>query len=273
MKSFLFGTAALTTLCLSLPALAADLPARVTKAPPVLVSPAYDWSGFYVGVSAGYTFGEDENISTTGQVQANINNVIGGARPGQVRLEREGFIGGGQAGYNWQVTPNWVVGLETDISYTDIREDRNVVTVPLNGIGTLNNVFSTRMEYFGTVRGRIGYAWDRTLLYATGGLAYADIENSVAFFGPSTAGGLLQFQGRNRRTEAGYTVGAGIEHAFGSNWSVKAEYLYYDFRDETVNVAVIGNGGGGTGYNSRFENDGHIVRAGLNYKFGAMGGR
>ena len=68
MKSFLLGTAALTTLCLSLPALAADLPARVTKAPPVLVSPAYDWSGFYLGVHAGYTFGEDDAISTTGQV-------------------------------------------------------------------------------------------------------------------------------------------------------------------------------------------------------------
>ena len=142
------------------------------------------------------------------------------------------------------------------------------MTIPLNGIGTLNNNFRTRMEYFGTVRGRIGYAWDRTLVYATGGLAYADIENSATFFGPA---GQLQFAGRNRRTEAGYTVGAGIEHAFSSNWSVKAEYLYYDFRDETVNVAVVpGGGGGGTGYNSRFENDGHIVRAGLNYKFGAM---
>src|SRR4029078_5852261 len=86
MKSFLLGTAALTTLCLSLPALAADLPARVTKAPPVLVSPAYDWSGFYVGVSAGYTFGntgeDDDTVTTTGQAAINITNVAGGARPG-----------------------------------------------------------------------------------------------------------------------------------------------------------------------------------------------
>ena len=268
MKYRLLGTAALTTLCLSLPALAADLPARVTKAP-ALVSPAYDWSGFYLGVHAGYTFGEDDTVSTTGQAAANILNVAGGARPGRVSLDRDGFIGGGQIGYNWQFTPNWVFGLETDISYVDIRNDTNVVTAPLApGVGSLNNTFRTRMEYFGTVRARIGYAWDRTLVYATGGLAYADIENSAAFFGPA---GQLQFAGRNRCTEAGYTVGAGIEHAFGSNWTVKGEYLYYDFRDETVNVAVVpGGGGGGTGYNSRFENDGHIVRAGLNYKFGAM---
>ena len=108
MKSFLLGTAALATLCLSLPALAADLPARVTKAPALIAVAAYDWSGFYLGVHAGYTFGEDDNISTTGQAAANIANVAGGARPGFVRHDRDGFIGGGQAGYNWQLTPNWV---------------------------------------------------------------------------------------------------------------------------------------------------------------------
>ena len=264
MKRFLLGTAAMATLCLSIPAIAADLPARVTKAPPALVSPAYNWSGFYLGVHAGYTFAEEEDITTTGQALGNINNVAIGARPGRVSLDRDGFIGGGQIGYNWQVSPNWVFGLEADISYVDI--DRDVAVIGTTG---LNNTFRTRMDYFGTVRGRIGYAWDRTLLYATGGLAYADIENRVNFFGPA---GQLQFTGNNSNTETGYTVGAGIEHAFAPNWTVKAEYLFYDLGDNTVNVAVIpGSGGGGTGYNSRFENDGHIVRVGLNYKFGGPG--
>ena len=271
MKRFLPGTAALAALCLSIPAFAADLPARVTKAPPVPVSPAYNWSGFYLGAHAGYTFGEDDTIFTTGQAAANVANVAGGARPALVRLERDGFIGGGQMGYNWQLTPNWVVGLEADISYVDIRRDVTVVTTPLAGVGLLNNTFRTRMEYFGTVRGRVGYAWDRTLLYATGGLAYGEVDNSVNFFGTA---GQLQFTGNNRSTEAGYTVGAGIEHAFAPNWTAKAEYLFYDLRDRTVNVAVIpGSGGGGTGYNSRFDNDGHIVRVGLNYKFGGAGMR
>ena len=272
MKRILLGTAATAVLCLSMPAFAADLPARITKAPPAVVSPAYNWSGFYVGVTAGYTFGEDDNISTSGQALANINNVAGGARPGFVHHERDGFIGGGQMGYNWQVGPNWVFGLETDISYVDVRRNTTVVTAPLPpGVGSLNNTFRTRMDYLGTVRGRVGYAWDKTLLYATGGLAYADIENTVNFFGPA---GQLQFTGSDRRTEVGYTVGAGIEHAFAPNWTVKAEYLFYDLRDHTVNVAVIpGSGGGGTGYNSRFENDGHIVRAGLNYKLDGTGMR
>jgi outer membrane immunogenic protein len=263
MKRFLPGTGALAALCLSIPAFAADLPARVTKAP-ALVSPAYNWSGFYLGVNAGYTFGEDDDITTTGQAAGNILNVAIGARPGRVRLDRDGFIGGGQMGYNWQVSPNWVFGLEADISYVDIRRDVAVI-----GTTGLNNIFRTRMDYLGTVRGRIGYAWDRTLLYATGGLAYAEIENSANFFGPL---GQLQFTGNNSRTETGYAVGGGIEHAFAPNWTVKAEYLFYDLRDNTVNVAVIPNsGGGGTGYNSRFDNDGHIVRAGLNYKFGGPG--
>lgn len=266
MKRVLLGTAATAALCLSLPVFAADLPARITKAPPAAVSPAYNWSGFYAGLSAGYTFGEREDITTTGQAAANITNVAIGARPGRVGLDRDGFIGGGQMGYNWQVGPNWVFGLETDISYVDIRRDVNVV-----GTTGLSNNFRTRMEYLGTVRGRIGYAWDRTLVYATGGLAYAEIDNTVNFFGPA---GQLQFTGNNRSTEAGYAVGAGIEHAFAPNWTVKAEYLFYDLRDRTVNVAVIpGSGGGGTGYNSRFENDGHIVRAGVNYKFGGTGMR
>src|ERR1700752_77720 len=155
MKRFLLGTAALAALCLSRPAFAADLPARVTQGPPALVSLVYDWSGFYLDVNAAYTFAEDEDITTTGQAAGNIANVAGGARPARVRLDRDGFIGGGQMGYNWQVSPNWVFGLEADISYVDVRRD--VTVVGISGAGApLNNTFRTRMEYFGTVRGRIG---------------------------------------------------------------------------------------------------------------------
>lgn len=269
MKNVLLGTAAFAALCLTLPAFAADMPARFAKAPPPMVSPAYNWSGFYVGVHAGYTFSEDDNVVTTGQLAGNIANVAGGARPGQVRLDRDGFIGGGQIGYNWQFSPSWVFGLEADISYVDGRETINVVTASLPTAAPpnapLNNTFRSRMEYFGTFRGRIGYAWDRTMVYATGGLAYAEVENSASFFNAANG---LQFDGGRRRMETGYTVGGGIEHAFSPNWSVKAEYLYYDLGSNVVNVAAVPGGGGAGGYNSRFENDGHIVRAGLNYKFG-----
>lgn len=251
---------------LSTGAIAADMRMPMKAAAPI-AAPMWSWSGFYIGAHAGYGFGGDDTIVTTGQVAANVANVLGGARPGRVTLDQDGFVGGGQIGYNWQFSPNWLFGIETDISYTDFRESVVVATVPLGGVAaTLNNSFSSRMDFFGTVRGRLGYVFDRTLIYATGGLAYADVRHSVNFFGPV---GQLQFRGANSNIETGYTVGGGIEHAFSQNWTVKAEYLYYDLGSTTLNVAVIpGSGGGGTGYNSTFSNEGHIARLGVNYKFG-----
>jgi outer membrane immunogenic protein len=170
-------------------------------------------------VHAGYGFSSDDNIETTGQAAGNIANVLGGARPGSVTLDRNGFVGGGQIGYNWQFAPNWLVGIEADISYTDFHETVAVATVPHGGVAaTLNDTFSNRMEFFGTVRGRLGYVFDRTLVYATGGLAFGDVNNSVDFFGPV---GQLQFTGSTDRIETAYTVGGGIENAFAPNWTVK----------------------------------------------------
>ena len=239
------------------------------KAAPMAVAPIWSWTGFYIGAHAGYGFGGDDSIDTTGQAAGNIANVLGGARPARVTLDRDGFVGGGQIGYNWQFAPNWLFGIEADISYTDFRESVSIVTLPLVGAGTLNNSFSSRMDFFGTVRGRLGYVFDRTLIYATGGFAYGDVRNSVNLFG--TAGN-LQFTGSTSNIETGYTVGGGIEHAFAPNWTVKGEYLFYDLGRNTVNVAIVPGavGAGGTGYNSTFSNDGHIGRIGVNYKFGAM---
>ena len=118
------------------------------------------------------------------------------------------------------------------------------------------------------MRARLGYAFDRTLVYATGGLAYGEMKSSANFFGP-LPGNALQFTGTKNNTAFGYTIGAGVEYAFTNNITAKGEYLYYDLGKSTANVAVIpGSGGGGTGYNSRFKNGGHLVRVGLNYKFG-----
>lgn len=269
MKNFLTTAAALAALVASMPALAADLPARYAKAPAYVAAPIYNWTGFYIGANAGYGFSDNDTITTTGQAPINVTNVNAGARAASVGLNRDGFVGGGQIGYNWQTGPNFVFGVEADIAYTDFNRSRTIATFPIGGaLPTLNNTFNSKMDYFGTVRGRLGYSFGQTLLYATGGFAYGDVDNSASFFGPA---GNLQFFGRNSGVKTGYTVGGGIEHAFTSNWSVKAEYLYYDLGSSNVNVAVIPllvGQGGGTGYDTRFRNDGHIVRAGLNYKFG-----
>ncbi|MBY0610756.1 MAG: outer membrane beta-barrel protein [Beijerinckiaceae bacterium] len=248
-------------------AAAADL-GRRAPAPVIPIIPVFSWTGLYVGVSGGYSFGSNTTVSTTGQAVANINNVNGGARPGAVSLDRDGFLIGGGIGYNYQFPNRVVVGIEGDISYTDLGNARTVNSAPLApAVGTLTNRYFSSLDYLATVRGRIGYAvFDRGLLYATGGLALGEVSNAAAFFG--TAPGNLQFTGRRSSTEVGFTVGGGFEYAFTNNLTAKIEYLYYDLGSKTVAVNVIpGSGGGGTGYNVRFNNDGHIVRAGLNYKF------
>lgn len=233
-----------------------------------MVAPMYfSWNGFYIGANAGYGFG-DNDVRTTGQIAGNIANVAGGARPASVGMQADGFTGGIQAGYNMQAG-NWVYGIEADIAYTDFADRRTVTTTGLPpGLAPgLQNTFRQELEYLGTVRGRLGWTWDRTLFYVTGGFAYGGTNSSASFTGPN--GAPVQFFGERDRMRTGYAVGGGIEHAFAGNWSMKLEYLYYDLGHDTVNVAVIpGSGGGGTGYDSRFDYSGSLVRVGLNYRFG-----
>jgi outer membrane immunogenic protein len=262
-----FAVLGVAVLALTGPASAADLggaPARSMKDDPGDYRPAFSWTGLYAGLHAGYGFSGSDNIETTGQAAANVGTVASGARPGSVNLERRGFLGGGQAGYNWQMN-GIVFGIEADISKTDLEETTRVAT---NVGGVRNNDFRSRLDYLGTVRGRVGVALDNSLFFFTAGLAYGDVENSANFFGTAGSGGVRQFTGSSSGVETGYAVGGGVEHAFAAHWTFKAEYLYYDLGSNTVGVNLIpGSGGVGTGYNSRFDNDGHIVRAGLNHKF------
>ena len=270
MKSLWIGAAAAIAILGPGAAGAADIAARPYTKAPMMAEPIFSWTGYYLGVNAGYGWSESNDISTTGQATANVNNVLGGARPGTVRVRQDGFVGGGQIGYNYQFAPSWVFGVEADIAYTDMGRSTSVTTVPLSGVGSLNNVFSNNLEYLGTVRGRLGYTVGQTMFYGTGGFAYGEVNNGASLFGSAATGNNLQFTGSSSQTRTGYAVGGGIEHAISQNWTVKAEYLYYDLGRNTVNVAVIPGaaGAGGTGYNSSFRTEGNIVRAGLNYKFG-----
>ncbi|BAT60480.1 hypothetical protein GJW-30_1_03024 [Variibacter gotjawalensis] len=246
---------------------AADLGRPVYKAPIAVAAPYMMWNGFYIGANAGYGW-SDQDVRTTGQSLANIANVNGGARPGTVGMNPNGFTGGVQMGYNMQAG-NWVYGIEADIAYTDFHETRTITTTGLApGLApNLQNTFRQELEYLGTVRGRLGYSWGATLLYVTGGFAYGGVNNSASFTGAN--GAVVQFDGGRDRIRTGYTVGGGVEQALAANWSVKLEYLYYDLGRENVNVALVpGSGGAATGYNSRFDNSGHIVRAGINWRFG-----
>lgn len=253
------GVALLTA---AAPVYAADLPSR-KAAPAYPALTAFSWTGLYAGLHVGYGFGGEQNVSTVGQLGPNIANIATGARPGSVDLDRNGFIGGAQIGYNWQIG-SIVYGLETDISYTDLKDIRAIVTPQINTGLAQSNLLNTELKYLGTARARLGYAFDRTLVYATGGLAYGEVENSFDMLAPT---GIRQFAGTKSDTKFGYTVGAGIEYAITNTISFKAEYLYYDLGKTKINVAAIPGTGVAGGYTATFRGDGHIVRTGVNYKF------
>ncbi|WCS23062.1 porin family protein [Methylobacterium sp. NMS14P] len=300
MKKLLTSLAAFTALTAA--ASAADLPRRAAPPPVFTPVPVFTWTGAYFGINAGYAFDASSN-SNRGFVQTPGNPVAlvpGGLVPYQALLpngsslaysndSREGFSGGGQIGYNWQLTPGSgaVIGFEADAQYLDFGRRARFATnaaainpgfIPVNG--TLNTI-----DFFGTVRGRLGYAFDRTLVYATGGFAYATGTDDGARVG------LQNFAGRRNDFKTGWTVGGGVEYALptdsflnffrSSAVTLKVEGLYVNLDNNNgraqlplVGAAVApGLGGLVPVYSlagaSRNENAFAVVRAGLNYKFGS----
>jgi len=231
MRKFVIG---LLAGCMSSIALvgigaAADLPAKAPayRAPVVSV---YNWTGFYLGINGGGAWGR------TGWDDP---------APGVGTWNTSGWLVGATAGYNWQAVGSpWVFGLEGDVDFANIRgTGNNPDCTPLVNC-------QTRTTWFGTFRGRVGYAWDRSLLYATGGLAFGNIKASSAGTPEESS---------NR---AGWTVGGGYEYAFAGPWSAKVEYLYVDLGRFGCSVVACG-APAPTNVSHRF----NMVRAGINYRF------
>lgn len=266
------GLASVSLLALGGAALAADLPPPA-PAPFVPVAPVFTWTGFYIGTHSGGLF-TDNKITTRGNAASNRENVGAGRRPASVDADDGGYFSGVQAGYNVQFG-SIVLGVEADISYADATTKEFVL-----GAGNNVSYFRQDLDFFGTVRGRVGFALDNVLVYGTGGLAGADITNRVAFLGEG--GRAFQFTGKKDETEYGYTVGGGVEFALPPALSrfafigtllgatavtVKAEYLYFDLGKTNVPVNAVPRVGVGS-YTSSFDTTGHIGRIGFNYKFG-----
>ena len=213
----LLGTAALSLACTS-GALAADMP---TKAARYAAPSAFNWTGFYAGVNAGYGWASTSVSGFSGS--SNLN----------------GFVGGGQIGYNWQGASPLVLGIEADFQGTGQSRSDTALGITVD----------QKLPWFGTVRGRVGYAFDRAMIYATGGLAYLDYKMTVSGFGVSAS---------SSATKAGWTAGAGVEWMLWDRWSTKLEYLYIDTGDTSVTLF-------GVPFTGRAKDN--IVRVGLNYHF------
>ena len=259
--------AALAATTIAGSALAADLPSR--KAPPVAYAPlpVMTWAGFYVGVNGGYNFGGSNQTNIVGATPF-LGTLVAAGLVTSVPSKREGFIGGGQIGYNWQFGA-LVVGLEADIQgIAGNKNNGSVITTGPQIAGFIVNSVQSKLDYLGTVRGRFGFAVAPTvLLYATGGLAYGGVKQSTLVYNPvvGPAGGA--FASNTSSTKVGYTAGAGVEWMFAPQWSVKFEYMYYNL-GTTRSVAGDITGNNPTeflAYSRR--NDGHIARAGVNYRF------
>jgi outer membrane immunogenic protein len=218
-------------------------------APPV---PVYDWGGFYIGVNGGYGWQENRPDLTVMNQFGTLATTTG--------LSASGGFGGGQAGYNWQ-RGIFVFGLEADIQGADITDGFTARTVD-----TAGDLLSSyrKIDYFGTVRGRIGLASNNWLFYATGGFAYADVKNNL-FVTNATATASATLN--SNAVQTGYAAGAGIEYAFNPSWSIKAEYQYIGLGGYILSAASVPPG---TIITSSFlRNDFQTVRIGINYKWGA----
>ncbi|RJF69912.1 outer membrane protein [Rhodopseudomonas palustris] len=248
----------------AVPAVAADLAPRPYKAPPPLVV-AYNWTGFYLGANAGYGWGTgDTNYDPLPNPVAFID-----LAPTTLGLKPKGALAGGQAGYNWQ-SGAFVGGLEADIQWSDIRADAIVTPIIANNLAPFGAgsylATSEKIKWFGTVRGRAGFtATDTLLLYATGGLAYGEVEYAAnTSFLPI---GTIQYPTSFSKTKVGWTVGAGAEWAFAPNWSAKLEYLHYDLGNEsTIANPIPANPPFQVAYD--WKTSGDLVRVGINYRWG-----
>lgn len=246
-----FGLAAVTTLFLIGEAQAADLvrPAYPVKAPVVAPRPASSWTGFYVGINGGIGGGKyDYSFAIVGQ-------------PGTASLNSSGGFGGGQIGYNYQFAPTWVAGIEADIEASGIEGNLSA-SVP----GFVSLTGGTKLEYFGTVRGRIGYlVTPSALLYATGGWAYGQNTSSLHLTGPIL--GPLTHSSSDTRNKSGWTIGGGLEYALTPHFSAKFEYLYLDLGTDTIASGLLFPG---VPASISEKTTVQTIKVGLNYRFGSV---
>jgi outer membrane immunogenic protein len=268
------AASALAVIAMISAASAADMAPRYTKAP--VMAAVYDWTGFYIGGNAGYSWGRSR---TDASFFNNTTNVL--LATGSTAFDMDGWVAGGQLGYNWQ-SASWVFGLEGDAQGTGqkgsggficagpICSAANTAIAPLT-LAPVAVTFSQKLEWFSTIRGRVGYTFTRTVLgYVTGGAAIGGVNTNgvITGFAANGVASAAAFSGSD--TRVGWTVGAGLEASLGGNWTGKIEYLYMDFgKYTTTGVLLLNAPPIRVDLASRVTDN--ILRVGVNYKFGGPG--
>jgi outer membrane immunogenic protein len=261
MNKFMVGSTALIALAAAGSAGAADLP---VKAPPMVAAPVFSWTGCYIGVHAGYGWGQNRN-SFGDAIASGLTEVEGfPAEFGPFNHNTNGGVVGGQVGCNQQFANNWVVGIEGELWWSGMKGS---FTAPEDGAdpGTFSR-FESRNRWDGDLALRLGYAWGRSLLYGKAGVAvgsfrYTEWHDDF----PSTHAcpnfGTCSVDITN--TRAGLLLGAGWEYAWTNNWTFKVEYDYINYG--STNIAYPSLGAGLPPF--PVKDTKQIVKAGVNYKF------
>jgi outer membrane immunogenic protein len=241
MKKLLL--AGLSAIALTSGATAADLGVPRGAVAGVVVAPAFSWTGFYLGGQIGYGWAR----------QGGNNTSLAGTNPVPLAFGN-GFLGGVHAGFNYQIN-QIVLGAEADIEASTVSGARRGVAGP--AFPVLFDM-TMRQSFMGSLRARAGLAMDRTLFYVTGGAAFTSARNTMANAGAAPFHTFTT-------TRVGWTVGAGVEHAFTPNWTARLEYRYANFGSFTdTNVAQ------GSRFNVSPKDD-HAIRLGVSYLFSTGG--
>ncbi|HEY6259149.1 MAG TPA: outer membrane beta-barrel protein [Xanthobacteraceae bacterium] len=212
------------------PAMAADMGYPPMKAPPSY-APAFSWTGTYVGANLGGAWGTfDFNPFTTN----NLTGAVGA--PGVVSLSDTSVIGGFQAGYNWQIG-QWVLGLEQDYQFTGLKQ--TLAFAAPAGLFRAGDSIAAKTDYLAATRVRAGWAWDRVLVYAAGGVETGAFDVTSAYVARGAGGSpALGFTDANK-LHFGFNVGAGVDYAITNNVFLGVEYRYVDLGKETYNLGAF----------------------------------
>ena len=265
MKKSIVGLVAIGAL--TAPAMGADLgPPVPMKASPAPIAPGFSWTGFYIGANLGGSWAnvpESFNVPPVFGATFNLTN----------KATSTSIIGGGQVGYNYQIN-FLVLGVEADF---DDRRNKNdfscFVTSAVSATGCTNVppsllTLHDEQNWLGTVRGRLGVAFDHLLLYGTGGLAYGNVKHSLIENQVGFPGAILTVSDNATRT--GWAAGVGAEWAINDNWSLGVEYLHVDLGSTTLNTPSPPVMLGGVTFfpsNATFTDRSDIVRARIDYRF------
>ncbi len=208
-----FPLASVCAMILTAPALAADLPP-----PPV---PVFSWTGIYLGGQIGYAWGDN-----TGGIAAVTPGGLSGS--GILLGDAHGVIGGAHIGYNMQIN-DWVLGVEGSVDGTNLTKSTLVgITDPTGATPGGSVAGNVKSDLQGSVRARVGFAWDRLLIYGTGGVAFANFSSDLNI-SVTDATGSYWADSNPTTTHTGWTAGGGAEYSINDHWSVRGEYRYTDF--------------------------------------------